>query len=75
MSRNVRLTTPRLDKVLTQFRQGNASEAVTKPVAQPEQRSVQPNSSTLADKPDPVNEERIKKLEQQVSQLIRKVHI
>uniref|UniRef100_A0A8C9WUG5 Leucine rich repeat and coiled-coil centrosomal protein 1 n=1 Tax=Sander lucioperca TaxID=283035 RepID=A0A8C9WUG5_SANLU len=62
---DVTLTTPRIDEVLTQFRQRIASEAITDPVAQ--------IRSTVSDPADPVNEQRIRKLEHQVSQLIQKV--
>uniref|UniRef100_A0A3Q3KYX7 Leucine-rich repeat and coiled-coil domain-containing protein 1 n=1 Tax=Mastacembelus armatus TaxID=205130 RepID=A0A3Q3KYX7_9TELE len=65
------LNTPRIDDVLTQFHQRIASEAVVDPVAQPDHFQVV--RSTLADPADPVNEERIKKLERQVSQLIQQV--
>uniref|UniRef100_A0A8C9WU12 Leucine-rich repeat and coiled-coil domain-containing protein 1 n=1 Tax=Sander lucioperca TaxID=283035 RepID=A0A8C9WU12_SANLU len=61
---DVTLTTPRIDEVLTQFRQRIASEAITDPVAQ--------IRSTVSDPADPVNEQRIRKLEHQVSQLIQK---
>ncbi|KAF1383661.1 hypothetical protein PFLUV_G00134170 [Perca fluviatilis] len=61
---DVTLTTPRIDEVLTQFRQRIASEAITDPVAQ--------IHSTVSDPADPVNEQRIRKLEHQVSQLIQK---
>lgn len=73
--RDVPLTTPHIDKVLTQFHQQIASEAVTAPVAQPELQSIQPIHSAVTNPADPINEERIKKLEQQVSQLIKRVHI
>ncbi|XP_041805176.1 leucine-rich repeat and coiled-coil domain-containing protein 1 [Chelmon rostratus] len=66
------LTTPRIDEVLTQFRQRIASEAITDPVPQPDGQSFQPVCSAVADPADPVNEERIRKLEHQVSQLIQK---
>ncbi|XP_037537288.1 leucine-rich repeat and coiled-coil domain-containing protein 1 [Nematolebias whitei] len=62
------VTTPRIDKVLTQFRQQVASGAVTDPVNQ----SSLPTLPTAVDPPDPINEERIRKLEHQVSQLIQK---
>nr|XP_020490923.1 leucine-rich repeat and coiled-coil domain-containing protein 1 [Labrus bergylta] len=68
---DVALTTPRIDKVLTQFRQRIASEAITDPVTQPDRQSSQPFRSTEADPADPVNEQRIRKLEHQVSQLIQ----
>nr|XP_020447014.1 leucine-rich repeat and coiled-coil domain-containing protein 1 [Monopterus albus]XP_020447015.1 leucine-rich repeat and coiled-coil domain-containing protein 1 [Monopterus albus] len=60
------LNTPRINEVLTQFRQRIASEAVTEPAAH-----VQSVCSTAADPADPVNEQRIRKLEHQVSQLIQ----
>ncbi|TMS09853.1 Leucine-rich repeat and coiled-coil domain-containing protein 1 [Larimichthys crocea] len=67
---DVPLTTPRIDKVLTQSRQQITSGAITGPATQPEHQSSQPVCSTAADPADPVNEERIRKLEHQVSQLI-----
>ncbi|XP_070830359.1 leucine-rich repeat and coiled-coil domain-containing protein 1 [Chaetodon trifascialis] len=69
---DVPLTTPRIDEVLTQFRQRIASEAITDSVPQPDGQSLQPVRSAVADPADPVNEERIRKLEHQVSQLIQK---
>lgn len=69
------LTTPRIDEVLTQFRQRISSEGVKDPVIQQERQSVQPVRSTVADPAEPINEERIKKLEHQVYQLIKKVSI
>lgn len=69
------LTTPRIDEVLTQFRQRIASEGVKGPVIQEERQSVQPVRSTVADPAEPINEERIKKLEHQVYQLIKKVPV
>ncbi|KAJ4936739.1 hypothetical protein JOQ06_001325 [Pogonophryne albipinna] len=62
---DVHLTTPRIDEVLNQFRQRIASEVITDPVAQV--------PSSVADPADPANEQRIRKLEHQVSQLIQKV--
>ncbi|KAI4809694.1 hypothetical protein KUCAC02_018560 [Chaenocephalus aceratus] len=62
---DVHLTTPRIDEVLNQFRQRIASEVITDPVAQV--------PSPVADPADPANEQRIRKLEHQVSQLIQKV--
>ncbi|XP_044224057.1 leucine-rich repeat and coiled-coil domain-containing protein 1 [Thunnus albacares] len=67
---NVPLTTPRIDKVLTQFRQRIASETITDPVAQPDRQRFQQVPSAVADPADPVNEQRIRKLEHQVSQLV-----
>lgn len=64
---DVALTTPRIDEVLTQFRQRISSKAITDPAAQVR--------STGASPADPVNEHRIRKLEHQVSQLIQKVLI
>ncbi|KAI3374789.1 hypothetical protein L3Q82_021344 [Scortum barcoo] len=68
---DVPLTTPRIDEVLTQFRQRTSSEAITDPVAQLARQSFQAVSSTPADPADPVNEQRIRKLEHQVSRLIQ----
>ncbi|GLD73605.1 leucine-rich repeat and coiled-coil domain-containing protein 1 isoform X1 [Lates japonicus] len=65
------LTTPRLDEVMTQFRQRIASEAIADPAAQPDRQSLQPARSAVADPAEPVNEQRIRKLEDQVSQLIQ----
>ncbi|XP_035491230.2 leucine-rich repeat and coiled-coil domain-containing protein 1 isoform X1 [Scophthalmus maximus] len=65
------LTTPHINKVLTQFRQRAASEAVTDPGAQPERQCLHTAQSTVADPADPANEGRIRKLEHQVSQLIQ----
>ncbi|KAK1879516.1 Leucine-rich repeat and coiled-coil domain containing protein 1 [Dissostichus eleginoides] len=62
---DVHLTTPRIDEVLNQFRQRIASEVITDPVAQV--------PLSVADAADPANEQRIRKLEHQVSQLIQKV--
>ncbi|MEQ2158567.1 hypothetical protein GOODEAATRI_013595 [Goodea atripinnis] len=64
-------TTPHIDKVLTQFREQIAlkktTEQATDPVTQPVRQS------SVTDPPNPINEERIKKLEHQVSQLIQQV--
>nr|XP_046265240.1 leucine-rich repeat and coiled-coil domain-containing protein 1 [Scatophagus argus] len=68
---DVPLTTPRIDEVMTQFRQRLAAEAITDPDPQPDPQSFQPVRSTVTDPADPVNEERIRKLEHQVSQLIQ----
>uniref|UniRef100_A0A3Q0REY0 Leucine-rich repeat and coiled-coil domain-containing protein 1 n=1 Tax=Amphilophus citrinellus TaxID=61819 RepID=A0A3Q0REY0_AMPCI len=66
------LTTPRIDQLLTQFRRrSTASEVIADPVTQPEPQCTQPVRSTVADKADPVNEERIRKLEHQMSRLIQ----
>uniref|UniRef100_A0A665X541 Leucine-rich repeat and coiled-coil domain-containing protein 1 n=1 Tax=Echeneis naucrates TaxID=173247 RepID=A0A665X541_ECHNA len=67
------LTTPRVDEVLAQFRQRIASEAITDAAAHLVLQCSQPVHSTVVDQADPINEERIKKLEQQVSQLIQQV--
>ncbi|XP_068557799.1 leucine-rich repeat and coiled-coil domain-containing protein 1 [Cebidichthys violaceus] len=64
---DVTLTTPRIDEVLTQFRQRIASEAITDPVVQVR--------SAMANPADPVNEQRIRKLEHQMSQLIQKAPV
>ncbi|XP_069366960.1 leucine-rich repeat and coiled-coil domain-containing protein 1 isoform X1 [Paralichthys olivaceus] len=63
------LTTPHIDKVLTQFHQRVASEEITDPAAQPDRQSYHTVHST--DPADPVNEQRIRKLEHQMSQLIQ----
>lgn len=65
----VPLNTSRIDQLLAQFRQQIAHEGVTDPVTHPD-RLVR---STVADPADPDNEERIRKLEHQVSQLIQQV--
>lgn len=72
----VSLTTPRIDEMLTKFRQRTCSEALA-PVAQPQPQpqSSQAIHSAVAETVDSVNEERIKKLEEQVYQLIKKVLI
>ncbi|XP_028988510.1 leucine-rich repeat and coiled-coil domain-containing protein 1 [Betta splendens] len=57
--------TPRIDEVLTQFQQRIASEMAPDPV-------TEPACSIVTDPADPINEQRIRKLEQQVSQLIQK---
>lgn len=62
------------NNMLTHFRQPNATEAVANAVKQQEHQSLQPICSTIANPADRINEERIKKLEQRVSQLIKKVH-
>nr|XP_019957713.1 PREDICTED: leucine-rich repeat and coiled-coil domain-containing protein 1 [Paralichthys olivaceus] len=67
------LTTPHIDKVLTQFHQRVASEEITDPAAQPDRQSYHTVHST--DPADPVNEQRIRKLEHQMSQLIQQVLI
>ncbi|KAF7668417.1 hypothetical protein LDENG_00014550 [Lucifuga dentata] len=61
------LTTPRIDEVLTQFRQRIASE-ITDANTSPDCQPVQPR---VADPVDPVNEQRIRKLEKQISQLFQ----
>ncbi|KAL6103996.1 lrrcc1 [Pungitius sinensis] len=61
------LTTPRIDEVLTHFRQRIASEAITDPGVQVR--------STVTDPADPANEQRIRKLEHQVSRLIQKAPV
>lgn len=74
---DVHLTTPRIDEVLTKFRQRTSSE-VPAPVTQPQPQSSQSSHNvrpTVAEAGDTMNEERIKKLEQQVYQLIKKVQI
>ncbi|KAM7400343.1 hypothetical protein PAMA_004842 [Pampus argenteus] len=68
---DVPLTTPRIDEVLTQFRQRIASETITDPVAQPDGEHFQQVRTAVADPADPINEQRIRKLEHQVSQLVQ----
>ncbi|XP_034559351.1 leucine-rich repeat and coiled-coil domain-containing protein 1 [Notolabrus celidotus] len=70
---DVPLTTPRIDEVLTHFRQRIASEAITDPLTQTDRQCFQRVCSAVADPADPVNEQRIRKLEHQVSQLIQQV--
>lgn len=75
---DVALTTPRIDEMLTKFRQRTCSEAlapVAQPQPQPQPQSSQAVHSAVAETVDSVNEERIKKLEEQVYQLIKKVLI
>ncbi|XP_038573567.1 leucine-rich repeat and coiled-coil domain-containing protein 1 [Micropterus salmoides] len=67
---DVPLTKPCIDEVLTQFHQRISSEAVVEQVGQPDCQSFQPVRSAAADPADLVNEQRIRKLEHQVSQLI-----
>ncbi|MED6279749.1 hypothetical protein CHARACLAT_003852 [Characodon lateralis] len=68
-------TTPCINKVLTQFREQIAlektTEQATDPVTQPVRQSSQPVCPAVTALPNPINEERIKKLEHQVSQLIQ----
>lgn len=66
------LTTPRIDEMLTKFRQRTCSETAA-PVAQPQ--SSQTVHSAVAETVDSLNDKRIKKLEEQVNQLIKKVLI
>ncbi|XP_074544999.1 leucine-rich repeat and coiled-coil domain-containing protein 1 [Halichoeres trimaculatus] len=68
---DVPLTTPRIDEVLTQFRQRIAAEAITDPLTQTDRQGFQRVRFAAADPTDPVNEQRIRKLEHQVSQLIQ----
>lgn len=67
------LNTPRIDEMLNQFRQRIVSEVLVDPAPQPDQKDMQPAASTVADPPDPYNEERLRKLEHQVSLLIQRV--
>lgn len=71
---DVRLKNPHINNMLTKFCQPNATEAVANAVKQPEHQNLQPICSTITNPADRINEERIKKLEQRVSQLIKKVH-
>ncbi|XP_015259751.1 PREDICTED: leucine-rich repeat and coiled-coil domain-containing protein 1-like [Cyprinodon variegatus] len=63
------VTTPHIDKVLTQFRQQIASEKSNDLVVDKVTGSSQ--AVCPGDQPDPINETHIRKLEQQVSQLIQ----
>ncbi|XP_008284978.1 leucine-rich repeat and coiled-coil domain-containing protein 1 [Stegastes partitus] len=65
------LSTPRIDQLLTQFRHRVASETIPDAVKQPDRQCFQLVRSTVVDPADPVNEQRIRKLEHQVSQLIQ----
>ncbi|XP_030017144.1 leucine-rich repeat and coiled-coil domain-containing protein 1 isoform X1 [Sphaeramia orbicularis] len=65
------LTTPHIDQALTQFRQRIASEAITDPAPQLDHKHFQHAASTVAEPADPHNEERLRKLEHQVSRLIQ----
>uniref|UniRef100_A0A3B5AL46 Leucine-rich repeat and coiled-coil domain-containing protein 1 n=1 Tax=Stegastes partitus TaxID=144197 RepID=A0A3B5AL46_9TELE len=67
------LSTPRIDQLLTQFRHRVASETIPDAVKQPDRQCFQLVRSTVVDPADPVNEQRIRKLEHQVSQLIQQV--
>lgn len=69
-----RLKNPHVNNMLTRFHQPNVTEAVDNAVKQREHQSFQPFCSSFTNPAAPVNEERIKKLEQRVSQLIKKVH-
>ncbi|KAM3838221.1 leucine-rich repeat and coiled-coil domain-containing protein 1 [Diretmus argenteus] len=65
-------TMPRIDQVLTQFRQQINSEGITDPVVtRPDRQRSLPGRPTAADPAKPVNEQRIRKLEHQVSQLLQ----
>ncbi|KAJ0058933.1 hypothetical protein NL108_001174 [Boleophthalmus pectinirostris] len=65
------INTPRIDEVLNQFRQRIASEVLAETTPQLDQKDKAPAVSTAADPPDPHNEERLRKLERQVSLLIQ----
>ncbi|KAM9719792.1 leucine-rich repeat and coiled-coil domain-containing protein 1 [Menidia menidia] len=71
------VTTPRIDQVLNQFRQQIACEANADPAAHSvtpaASQSSKPVVTSQAEAADPLNEERIRKLEHQVSQLIQQV--
>ncbi|XP_003975450.2 leucine-rich repeat and coiled-coil domain-containing protein 1 isoform X2 [Takifugu rubripes] len=66
------LKNPHINNMLTRFNQPNVTEAVDNAVKQREHQSFQPFCSSFTNPAVPVNEERIKKLEQRVSQLIKK---
>lgn len=73
---DVRLKNPHINNsnMRSHFLQSNAAEAVASAVKQHEHQSLQPICSTITHPADRGNEERIKKLEHRVSQLIKKVH-
>lgn len=71
---DVRLKNPNIgNNMLTRFCQPNTTEAAAVEAKQPEHQGLQPTCSTITNPADRLNEERIKKLEQRVSQLIKKV--
>uniref|UniRef100_UPI003AABFE1F leucine-rich repeat and coiled-coil domain-containing protein 1 n=1 Tax=Centroberyx gerrardi TaxID=166262 RepID=UPI003AABFE1F len=65
------LTTPRIDEMLTQFHQRIGPEEITDPVTRPDRQRFQLGRATAADPSHPANEQRIRKLEHQVSQLFQ----
>ncbi|XP_055084461.1 leucine-rich repeat and coiled-coil domain-containing protein 1 [Periophthalmus magnuspinnatus] len=65
------INTPRIDEVLNQFRQRIASEILTETTPQSAQKDRAPAVSSAANPPDHPNEERLRKLERQVSLLIQ----
>ncbi|XP_029929402.1 leucine-rich repeat and coiled-coil domain-containing protein 1 isoform X1 [Myripristis murdjan] len=65
------LSTPHIDEMLTQFHQRISSEEITDPISRPESQSFQAGQPTVADPSQPANEQRIRKLEHQVSQLFQ----
>ncbi|KAK7944708.1 hypothetical protein WMY93_000436 [Mugilogobius chulae] len=66
------INTPRIDEVLNQFRQRIASEVLADTAPQSDQNYMAPAVSSAADPADHHNEERLRKLERQVSLLIQK---
>ncbi|CAF88490.1 unnamed protein product, partial [Tetraodon nigroviridis] len=71
---DVRLKNPHINNsnMRSHFLQSNAAEAVASAVKRHEHQSLQPICSTITHPADRGNEERIKKLEHRVSQLIKK---
>uniref|UniRef100_A0A8C6TE19 Leucine-rich repeat and coiled-coil domain-containing protein 1 n=1 Tax=Neogobius melanostomus TaxID=47308 RepID=A0A8C6TE19_9GOBI len=67
-----RITTPRIDEVLDQFRQRIVSVVLADTKPRSDQKDAAPAVSSAADAPDHYNEERLRKLERQVSLLIQK---
>ncbi|XP_072296908.1 leucine-rich repeat and coiled-coil domain-containing protein 1 [Eucyclogobius newberryi] len=66
------INTPRIDEVLDQFRQRIASEVLADTAPQLDQNDTAPAVSSAVEPPDQHNEERLRKLERQVSLLIQK---
>lgn len=64
------ISTPRIDEVLNQFHQRITSEVLTETAAQTDQKGTPP-VATCVSETEPRNEERLRKLERQVSLLIQ----
>ncbi|XP_076003573.1 leucine-rich repeat and coiled-coil domain-containing protein 1 [Genypterus blacodes] len=63
------IATPRIDGVLTQFHQRIATAEHTDPITSPDPPPVE---AGVAEPADPVNDQRIRKLEHQISELLQK---